>query len=115
MNAGKVFSATLGDYTLDLKTKKKVFFHDDPELDPIFNNFSRKVLGAKADITVGPTEVIVSGSATKGKFSTFAFQGIDAVQGHIGCREKMASEIYYYCWHGTCLYRWFAPCSRRVK
>jgi hypothetical protein len=81
MNAGKFFSSTLGDYTLDLKPKKQLFFHTDPELDPIFNNFSRKVLGAEADVLAGPTEIIVSGSATKGKFNTIAIQGLDAVQG----------------------------------
>jgi hypothetical protein len=81
MNAGKYFSTTLGDYTLDLKPKKKLFFHDDAELDPIFNNFSRKVLGAKANVTIGPTEIIANASATKGKFTTFTIQGLDAVQG----------------------------------
>jgi len=81
MNAGKFFSATLGDYTLDLKPKKQLFLYNDPELDPVFNNFSRKVLGAKADVLVGPTEIIANASATKGKFNTLTIQGLDAVQG----------------------------------
>lgn len=81
MTAGKIFQATLGDHTLDLHPKKIFSFNRDPELDPIFNNFSRKVLGAKTDLQLGPTEVILSASAAKGKFLTLAIQGLDAVQG----------------------------------
>ncbi len=82
MTAGKTFQATLGDYTLDLHPKKAFFsYRQDEGLDPIFNNFSRKVLGVKTVLDVGPTELLLSASATKGKFTTFAFQGLDAVQG----------------------------------
>jgi hypothetical protein len=81
LTAGKIFQATLGDYTLTLKPRIKYFISEDYELDPIFNTFSRKVLGAKADLAVGPTQIIASASAAKGKFSTFVFDGIDAVQG----------------------------------
>ena len=81
MTAGKIFQATLGDYTLDLHPKRTYSYRHDEELDPIFNNFSRKVLGVKTWLEAGPTQVILSASATKGKFFTYAIQGLDAVQG----------------------------------
>ncbi len=81
MTAGKIFQATLGDYTLDLHPRKTILYREEPQLDPIFNNFSRKVLGAKTDLQLGPTELILNASATKGKFFTYTIQGLDAVQG----------------------------------
>lgn len=81
INAGKIFAATLGDYTLDLNPKLRVLANTNSEYDQIFAKFTRKVLGAKADVLAGPTEIIVSGSATKGRFSTLAFAGLDGVQG----------------------------------
>ncbi len=88
MTAGKIFQATLGDYTLDLHPRKTFFYRQDAELDPIYNNFSRKVLGVKTDLQLGPTEVILSASATKGKFFTYAIQGLDAVQGPYRLQDK---------------------------
>ncbi|MDP4220696.1 MAG: hypothetical protein Q8896_09680 [Bacteroidota bacterium] len=81
MIAGKVFQALLGDYTLDLHPRRMSSMNGDIGLKPIYNEFSRKVLGVRTDLQVGPTELILSGSATKGKFTTLAIQGSDAVQG----------------------------------
>ncbi|MFI5264255.1 MAG: hypothetical protein ACHQM6_07050, partial [Candidatus Kapaibacterium sp.] len=92
MNVGKIFQATLGDCTLDLRMKNTSLYHQDAELDPLFNNFSRKVLGAKTWLAVGPTQIILSASATKGKFFTYTIQGLDAVQGPYRLQGKNGAQ-----------------------
>ncbi len=77
LRAKKYFAATIGDYALTLQHIRL----DSVFIPTIYDNISRKVLGASTIFQLGPTALLTSYSVTKGQFNSLSLQGIDGVQG----------------------------------
>lgn len=71
------FAVTIGDFPLSLSHIRL----DSIPTTSLYDNITRKVLGAMATVQAGPTAVATSYSVTKGQFTSNALQGIDGVQG----------------------------------
>ncbi len=77
LRARTFFAATIGDYQLSLRNIRL----DSVYIPTIYDNISRKVLGASTTFEAGPTALLTTYSVTKGQFNSLGLQGIDGVQG----------------------------------